>query len=137
MYVHSSRNSSVTHDFEADHKLFGGPFNSKGGAPRHSFSIPYEVIDDPSLNRSEKRAILAEWASDACAVESFPALRRLPGANFPVTLSSIMDALSLLDEESGAQQIGGTAFAPAPMVTQCRSSRFSAAPSSVGSLVAA
>jgi hypothetical protein len=73
--------------------------NAKGIAtPRtRSFSFPHEVIDDPSFSPSEKRAILCEWASDACAVESFPTLRLLPGTTFPVTFSAVMDALAQLD----------------------------------------
>lgn len=64
-----------------------------------AFSFPHELIDDPSLNASQKREILAEWASDASAIESFPTLRLLPGTTFPVTLSAIMDALARLDDE--------------------------------------
>jgi len=67
-------------------------------APRRNFAFPHEVLEDPSLGLSEKRAILSEWASDACAVESFPALRLLPGTNFPVTFSAIMDARRQLDK---------------------------------------
>ncbi len=63
---------------------------------RH-FAFPHEVVDDPSLGLTDKRAILAEWASDACAVESFPTLRLLPGTSFPVTFSAVMDARDQLD----------------------------------------
>lgn len=66
---------------------------------RHSFAFPHEVVDDPSLSLSQKRAILSEWASDACAIKSFPTLRLLPGTNFPVTFSAIMDARSYLDRK--------------------------------------
>jgi|SRR5579871_2803698 len=62
------------------------------------FSFPHELIDDPSFSVSEKRAILSEWASDLCAVESMPTLRLLPGTNFPVTFSAIMDARQRLEE---------------------------------------
>jgi hypothetical protein len=65
--------------------------------PARSFAFPHEVIDDPSLSAGEKRAILCEWASDACAVASFPTLRLLPGTTFPVTFSAVMDALAQLD----------------------------------------
>ena len=61
------------------------------------FTFPHEVVEDPSLSNAEKRAILAEWASDASAVESFPALRLLPGTSFPVTFSAVMDARDRLD----------------------------------------
>jgi hypothetical protein len=64
-----------------------------------TFSLPQELIDDPALSRTRKREILAEWASDASAIESFPALRLLPGTTFPVTLSAIRDALATLDGE--------------------------------------
>jgi len=63
---------------------------------RH-FSFPHEVVDDPSLSTSQKRALLCEWASDAHAVEGFPTLRLLPGTTFPVTFSAVMDALGHLD----------------------------------------
>src|SRR5690348_16889443 len=72
--------------------LYGTNFVTK-----RSFSFPHEVIDDPSLNFDEKRAILSEWASDACAVESLPTLRLLPGTTFPVTYSAIMDAREQLE----------------------------------------
>ncbi|MFK8839044.1 hypothetical protein SL617_31100, partial [Klebsiella michiganensis] len=45
----------------------------------------------------EKRAILSSWASDACTVESMPALRHPPGAEQPVSFEEIMDALCKLD----------------------------------------
>ena len=63
-----------------------------------SFTLPFEVVDDPSLSVPEKRAILAEWASDLSAVKSWPTLRRLRGTTFPVTFSSIVDARQRLDE---------------------------------------
>src|SRR5579871_1031405 len=43
-----------------------------------TFSLPFEVVEEPSLCLADKRAILAEWASDRSAVESWPTLRRLP-----------------------------------------------------------
>src|SRR6185437_2569734 len=63
----------------------------------YRFSFPHEVVDDPSFTLSEKRSILSQWASDACAVESFPTLRWLPGTTFPVTFSAVMDAREWLD----------------------------------------
>lgn len=67
------------------------------GAPKWDFAFPDEVVDDPSFSCAEKREILCEWASDRCAVESFPTLRWLPGTTFPVTFSAVMDALGQLD----------------------------------------
>jgi hypothetical protein len=55
------------------------------------------VLEDGSLDIWEKRAILSSWASDACAVESMPALRQPPGAERPVSFDEIMDALRRLD----------------------------------------
>ena len=46
--------------------------------PAQAFSHPADVVNDPDLTLNEKRAILASWASDACAIESVPALRRAP-----------------------------------------------------------
>jgi hypothetical protein len=49
------------------------------------------------LNASEKRALLASWASDACAVENLPNWRTLPGTGALVALDDILDALRALD----------------------------------------
>ena len=46
--------------------------------PAQAFAQPSDVVDDPDLTLNEKRAILASWASDACAVESEPAWRLSP-----------------------------------------------------------
>jgi hypothetical protein len=70
------------------------------GYPAGVFAHPDEVLRDPSLALNEKRAILASWASDACAVEAAPALRRVPGGRL-VTIDDVMDAVRLLDREAG------------------------------------
>ena len=67
--------------------------------PARAFVHPVRVVEDPDLTLSEKRAILASWASDACAVEAAPDLRRPPGCHAPVRFDDIMDALALLDRE--------------------------------------
>ena len=67
--------------------------------PAEAFTHPQEVVCDPDLTVNEKRAILASWASDACAVEAQPGLRRNP-AGRTVTFDEIMDALKELDEEA-------------------------------------
>lgn len=67
---------------------------------KDAYTFPHEVIEDPALGIEQKRALLSEWASDACAVEDFPTLRKLPGTSFPVTLSAIMDARARLDRSS-------------------------------------
>ncbi len=66
-------------------------------SPGRVFSHPAEVVRHPRLTREEKRAILASWASDACAVEAAPALRRLPGASEPVRVDDVLAALRALD----------------------------------------
>lgn len=66
--------------------------------PARHFNHPDEVAGDRTLDIQEKRAILASWASDACAVESMPALRSPPGAASPVTFDAVMDALRRLDD---------------------------------------
>lgn len=64
--------------------------------PAQAFGHPSEVVNDPDLTLNEKRAILASWASDACAVEAAPELRRSPGGPV-VRFDEIMDALRTLD----------------------------------------
>ncbi len=65
------------------------------------FARPMDVVRHPSLSLPEKRAILASWASDACAVEAAPALRVAPGGNEPARFDEVMDALSALDRLGG------------------------------------
>jgi hypothetical protein len=65
--------------------------------PAHAFAHPRYVVDDPDLTLAEKRAILAAWASDACAIEAAPALRKAPGTAQPVFYDEVMDALRTLD----------------------------------------
>jgi hypothetical protein len=51
----------------------------------------------PGLGVSTKRAILAAWVSDACAVENLPNWRKLPGTGALVARDDILDALRALD----------------------------------------
>jgi hypothetical protein len=69
--------------------------------PARHFRHPDDVLADHTLDLQEKRAILSSWASDACAVESMPALRQPPGGE-PVSFDQIMDALMRLDDEPTA-----------------------------------
>ena len=62
--------------------------------------FPHKVLAHPGLDTDQKRGLLSAWASDASAVPSFPMLRMLPGTQFPVTFSSIMDALEQLDRKA-------------------------------------
>ena len=74
--------------------------------PAQAFEHPGEVVNDPDLTLNEKRAILASWASDACAVEAAPALRCAPGGRRPVGVDEILEALRALDR---AASDGGNA----------------------------
>ena len=65
--------------------------------PAQAFAHANDVVNDPDLTLSEKRAILA-----SCAVEAAPALRRPPGSN-PVAFDDIMDALRALDRQARDQ----------------------------------
>ncbi|MCK1480578.1 hypothetical protein ACVWWG_004613 [Bradyrhizobium sp. LB7.2] len=65
--------------------------------PGTVFEHPRDVLSDPSLSTSEKRAILASWASDASAIASCPSLRAPAGLKAPVTIDEILEALCDLD----------------------------------------
>jgi hypothetical protein len=71
-------------DFELDHLLH----------PAQAFRTPMDVVADPDMTVQEKRAILASWASDACAVEAAP---DLPPSAPLVRFDDVMDALKRLD----------------------------------------
>jgi len=68
--------------------------------PARAFEHPRNVVADPDLTVNEKRAILASWASDACAVEAAPALRCAPGGRRPVSVDEILEALRDLDRQA-------------------------------------
>jgi hypothetical protein len=70
--------------------------------PAQAFEHPSHVVNDPDLTLNEKRAILASWASDACAPEASPHLRRAPGGKQPVLFDDVMEALRTLDKEAEA-----------------------------------
>jgi hypothetical protein len=67
--------------------------------PARAFANPMDVVRDPDLTLNEKRAILASWASDACAVEAAPELRQLAKGP-PVRFDDIMIALKSLDADA-------------------------------------
>jgi hypothetical protein len=71
--------------------------------PAQAFDHPSDVVNDCDLTLNEKRAILASWASDACAVEAAPALRAPPGTRQPVSIDEILEALRALDQEANAR----------------------------------
>lgn len=66
-------------------------------SPARHYKHPDDVLRDGALDLGEKRAILSSWASDACAVESIPALRQPPGARQTISFDAIMHALRRLD----------------------------------------
>jgi hypothetical protein len=72
--------------------------------PANAFSHPTEVVRDRDLTLNEKRAILAAWASDACAIEAAPELR-VNGAGNMVRFDDIMDALRMLDRDAAKANI--------------------------------
>lgn len=73
-------------------------------SPARHYRHPGDVLRDATLDRDEKRAILSSWASDACAVDSMPALRQLPGAQKPVAFDDILDALRRLDRDASERE---------------------------------
>ena len=84
----SNRDDMKPFDLNLDHLLH----------PASAFAHPRDVLEDPDLTTNEKRAILAAWASDACAVEAVPALRQWPKGRAPVAVDEIFDALRDLDK---------------------------------------
>ena len=84
---------STPHEFDLDELLH----------PAEAFAHPSEVVADPDLTLNEKRAILASWASDACAVESAPALRQGAPGRPAIGFDEVMDALRTLDRQALAE----------------------------------
>jgi hypothetical protein len=70
--------------------------------PAKAFAHPMDVVRDSDLTLNEKRAVLASWASDACAVEAAPELRAAADGKV-VRWDDIMDALRSLDELAAGQ----------------------------------
>ena len=67
--------------------------------PASAFAHPMDVVRDEDLTLNEKRAILASWASDACAIEAASDLR-VNSSRSVVRWDDIMDALRTLDKET-------------------------------------
>ncbi len=68
--------------------------------PPQAFEDPQQIVEDPDLTLNEKRAILASWASDACAVEAAPALRHPPGISRVISVDEVLEALRTLDRQA-------------------------------------
>ena len=66
---------------------------------------PREVLQDSRLAPAEKRAILCFWASDACAVESQPGFRWLPGTPGPILFDHVIETLQSLDRRSEKRRV--------------------------------
>ena len=60
------------------------------------FVHPDDVLSDRTLSQSDKRAILASWASDKRAVEGAPNLRHLESGAI-VAVADVLAALKKLD----------------------------------------
>jgi acetyl esterase/lipase len=75
--------------------------------PGTVFEAPGDVLKAEALTVSEKRAILASWASDASAIVSCPALRSPPALKTPVTIDEVLEALQALDERGPPEPPGG------------------------------
>jgi hypothetical protein len=65
-------------------------------------SVPIDVVLASNLDIEEKRELLSSWASDARAVPSAPALRRLDNG-VVVHIDGILDALKSLDLPDGGK----------------------------------
>ncbi len=76
-----------------------GPELLSRGEHALPYSHPSAVLGAVALSGSEKRALLATWASDAYAVEGRPAWRWLPGTPELVSVDDILAALRALDGE--------------------------------------
>ena len=86
--------------------------------PGDIFRHPRDVLAHPGLKAEEKRAVLAAWASDVHAVETAPALRRLPGRlAVTVSVDDVLAALRVLD---GADREEATTLRPPGRVARLR-----------------
>ena len=84
--------AKVRHIFRSDDEAFTLDIDSLLH-PALAFDHPEDVVRDADLTLNEKRAILASWASDACAVESAPALRIMGNGN-PISFDEVIDAFA-------------------------------------------
>lgn len=79
--------------------------------PVFHYTSPDDVLKDGELSMDEKRVILSSWASDMYAVESNPALRKIPGMARALRLADILSALKRLDDDDPPPR-GGMALRP-------------------------
>ncbi len=85
--------------------------------PVSHYASPDDVLRDCALSTGEKRVILSSWASDMYAVESFPALREVPGIAQRMRLEDILGALRQLDDEDDPPPRGGAVMRLSPHIS--------------------
>jgi len=71
---------------------------------------PSDVVRARSLSQDDKRAILAAWASDFYAVDSKPALRKLPGTDEPCQSMKSRQRLENLIDRGGSSGPGAAGW---------------------------
>ena len=79
-----------------------------------TFDHPRQVIASPFLDDTQKRCVLAAWASDAFAVEGKPWLRQIPGSRQEIRIGDILSALRTLDGDEGPPSKSLRMQQPAP-----------------------
>jgi hypothetical protein len=89
----------ITRSVPPCHSFTGDSYFDALLKPSRFYVHPTDVVLDERLSLLEKRAVLASWASDACAVDSRPDLRRAPWSPRPVTFDDVMKALQKLDRK--------------------------------------
>ncbi len=75
--------------------------------PVSHYDTPQDVLHDTRLSSAEKRVILSSWASDMYAVESRPAVRKIPGISREIHLDDILAALKQLADDNEPPPGGG------------------------------
>jgi hypothetical protein len=84
------------------------PTGIRGRTHLHQrYSDPFAVVADPEMSSEDKRAMLADWASDARAVCDHPALRQLDNG-VVVDIDRVLSALKRLDGIQTDQSMFGT-----------------------------
>ena len=68
------------------------------------YAHPGEVLQDDRLSLAQKRTILCAWASGACAVDSRPGFRWLPGTPGPILVDHILATLRALEDLAGTSR---------------------------------
>jgi hypothetical protein len=71
-----------------------------------NFTHTDQVLSDPWLTPTQKREVLASWASDVRAVPDAPALRQLDNGTV-VRVGDVLRALRSLDVDKGAGRLTG------------------------------